>query len=127
MNSLVTDAILEEYQRATKKFGKFASPHEGIGILREEYLELEREVFWGKDRDRVTAEAIQVGAMALRFLVDVCGCPNPFPENKEADNSASDNTTKVQICPECEGLGYTEPTLQDPDGLCPKCRGAGKL
>ena len=44
-----------------------------------------------------------------------------------AQNSASDNTTKVQICPECEGLGYTEPTLQDPDGLCPKCRGAGKL
>ena len=44
-----------------------------------------------------------------------------------AQRSTSPNTTKVQICPECEGFGYTEPTLQDPDGLCPKCRGAGKL
>jgi len=46
---------------------------------------------------------------------------------KSALPSGETNTTKVQICPECEGLGYTEPTLQDPDGLCPKCRGAGKL
>ena len=29
-------------------------------------------------------------------------------------------------CPKCSGLGYTEPTLSDPDGLCSQCRGSGK-
>ena len=65
------------------------------------------------------------GSPAYGISVEVCKkCASKLVE---ADNSASDNTTKSQICPECEGLGYTEPTLQDPDGLCPKCRGAGKL
>jgi len=38
----------------------------------------------------------------------------------------SDNNERDDICPTCEGLGYTEPTLSDPDGLCSQCRGSGK-
>lgn len=68
----VTQDVVRELRRATAKFGAFASGHEGIAILREEYLELEREVFWGKHPSNVRAEAVQVAAMAIRFIVDVC-------------------------------------------------------
>ncbi len=62
-------AILDEYNRAVKVFPRpFASPHEGLAIIEEEFLELRQAVFWG-DGD-VREEAIQLGAMALRFLVD---------------------------------------------------------
>lgn len=60
----------EELERAQDKFGPMASPHEGIAVIREEYLELEREVFWGT-RAAMRAEAVQLAAMAIRFLVDV--------------------------------------------------------
>jgi hypothetical protein len=117
MSNMVIDVVLGELQRATAKFGKFHSSHEGIAVLREEYLELEREVFWGKDRDCVTAEAIQVAVMALRFLRDCCGCPDPLANThgaqpEQAHNSAmdamreisaiingrGDNVTKVLKC-----------------------------
>ena len=65
--------ILKEYAFASGKFGSFASAHEGIAVLREEYLELEREVFKKNPDDKLLEkEAIQVAAMALRFLIDVC-------------------------------------------------------
>jgi hypothetical protein len=60
----------DELKRAMGKFGPMASGHEGIAVIREEYLELEREVFWGT-REAAREEAVQLAAMALRFLVDV--------------------------------------------------------
>ena len=65
-------AIKEEYLRASKIFGKFTSAHEGIAVIREEYLELEREVFKkNPNKNKLRDEAIQLGAMALRFLQDI--------------------------------------------------------
>lgn len=64
--------IREEYDRATDKFGKFHNAHEGWGVLREEYLELEAEIMKkNRDVDQMRKEATQLGAMALRFMVDV--------------------------------------------------------
>ena len=74
--NMTISAVIAEYKDATKKFGKFNSPHEGLSVIREEYMELEREVFWGTSNDQVTAEAIQLAAMSLRFLIDTCGCPD---------------------------------------------------
>lgn len=79
MEHTVTDhflqAIFKEYLRASEKFGPFASPHEGASIIREEYEELWEEIK-KKPTDRslvqMREECIQVGAMALRFLVDLC-------------------------------------------------------
>ena len=62
--------VLAEYETAREKFNKFNSRHEGIAVLREEYLELEKEVFWGNSEFDMRMEAIQVAAMAIRFLVD---------------------------------------------------------
>lgn len=71
------ESIVNELRSATRAFGPFASGHEGIAVIREEYKELEREVFHGpKDktarRCRMREEATQLAAMALRFMVDVC-------------------------------------------------------
>jgi hypothetical protein len=75
------DNVVFELCRASKKFGAFNTAHEGLAVIREEYLELEDEVF---DRSkhgtatpevkvaRMKHEAIQLAAMAVRFMLDVC-------------------------------------------------------
>lgn len=84
------ESIPEKYQKP------FNSAHEGLGVLREEYIELENEIFFGeklarKDallhdhnnddeldsiakqlhRERIKKEAIQVAAMAARIIQEL--------------------------------------------------------
>ena len=67
-------AILAEYHRATVQHSPMASAHEGYAVLLEEVNELWEQVKRrDRDREAMRKEAVQVGAMALRFLVDVCG------------------------------------------------------
>lgn len=70
---LMQEQILKEYKRATGLFGKFNNSHEGYAVILEEMDEL-WEAIKNKDCtiDEQRKEAIQVGAMALRFLNDVC-------------------------------------------------------
>ena len=66
--------VKEELAEATDKFGAFKSAHEGLSIVREEYKELEREVFGQfdvRDIDKMRKEAKHLSAMALRFMVDI--------------------------------------------------------
>lgn len=62
--------ILEEYLAATAIHGPFHSPHEGYGVLAEEFDELFDEVK-ANNKPAQRAEAIQVAAMALRYIMDV--------------------------------------------------------
>ena len=64
--------ITTEYCSATKKFGPFASAHEGYAIILEELDEL-WEVIKNKQKSitELEKEAVQVAAMAVRFLVDM--------------------------------------------------------
>lgn len=39
--------IVAELDRATDKFPTMRSPHEGLAILHEEYMELQAAVYWG--------------------------------------------------------------------------------
>lgn len=69
------DLVIDEYRRATSKWGVFSSAHEGYAVLLEEVDELWDEVKRkqsARDLDIMRKEAVQVAAMALRFLVDVC-------------------------------------------------------
>lgn len=67
------DAAVRELRSARQKFPKFSSAHEGFAILKEEVDELWEEV---RSKSRTTAsmraEAVQVAAMALRFIEDCC-------------------------------------------------------
>lgn len=68
--------ILAEYDKATRRFGSFASAHEGYAVILEETDELWEEV---KNNKRLPEEynvemdkeAKQVAAMAIRFMHDV--------------------------------------------------------
>ncbi len=72
--SVAIELIEREHSKAVMRFGKFHSAHEGLGIIREEYLELEKEIFKKQSEynlNQMRQEAIQLGAMALRFIIDI--------------------------------------------------------
>jgi hypothetical protein len=89
----VASEICAEYMSAAEMYPRFCSPHEGLSVITEEFEELKREVFKSPRRRNLGAmrsEAIQLGAMALRFVYELL----------------SDE----------EGRAYVEPTDNDPDG-----------
>ncbi len=72
--TLSVKEIVDEYKEATQRFGAFHSAHEGYAVILEELDELKDEVFKQhpqRTKERLRAEAKQVAAMALRFMVDV--------------------------------------------------------
>ena len=66
--------IAKEVERARSLWPAINTAHEGIAVIREEYLELEEEVFKKQteyDRAAMRKEAIHVAAMGMRFILDV--------------------------------------------------------
>jgi hypothetical protein len=73
----IAEEIENEFYRAIQRFPAMASGHEGWAILREEVDELWEEVKHNKRPPdqyirSMRKEAIQVAAMAMRFVIDVC-------------------------------------------------------
>ncbi len=67
--------VFREVKDAEAKWPPMNSAHEAYGVLTEEYRELEQHVFTNQKRRDIAAmraEAIQVAAMAVRFVRDVC-------------------------------------------------------
>ena len=63
--------VSSELLRATRKFGKFNSAHEGYAVLLEEVEELWIEIKKKKrSQHKMKKESIQVAAMALRMILD---------------------------------------------------------
>ena len=69
---LAVKEIIHEYRRATKKFGSFASTHEGYAVILEELDELWDEIKKNSSKEVMRKEAVQVAAMGLRFMLDCC-------------------------------------------------------
>ena len=70
----ITD-VTAELRLASRKFPAFHSAHEGYAVLLEEVEELKTEVFKNQKRRDMAVmrkEAVQVAAMALRFILDCC-------------------------------------------------------
>jgi hypothetical protein len=64
--------VREEVYFATEKFGVFASPHEGYAIIKEELDELWDDIKANRGYEfAAEREAIQVAAMAIRYLLDI--------------------------------------------------------
>lgn len=59
-----------ELRRARNRFPAYQSAHEALAVIREEYLELEQAIFHGGGHDAYE-EAVQLAAMATRYLVDI--------------------------------------------------------
>lgn len=70
---LAINEVSAELARAVRKFGAFHSGHEGYAVILEELDELWDEVK-AKQQNvaMMRAEAAQVAAMALRFMIDLC-------------------------------------------------------
>lgn len=69
---------VQEYLRAIAKFPKLqASAHESYAVLLEEVDEL-WDAIKANDLPHARKEAIQVAAMAIRFIIE-----NPLPEEGE--------------------------------------------
>jgi hypothetical protein len=65
-----TEALL-----ASEKWPPFNSAHEGYAVLLEEVDELKAHVWTNqkrRDLEAMRKEAIQVAAMAIRFIKDIC-------------------------------------------------------
>ena len=69
--------VQAEVLRASNKFLPMRSMHEGHSIIREEYKEFEEEVF-KNNVELAFKEAIQLAAMAVRFIHDIRNQPNPL-------------------------------------------------
>lgn len=75
----ILDLILEEYIRATSKFPRpFSSGHEGYGVIKEELDELWDEIKQDGGKQRKKEEAVQLAAMAVRFIAELCKEDNIF-------------------------------------------------
>jgi hypothetical protein len=75
MNYRIFSEILDELHSAEKKFGGFASAHEGYAVILEELDELWDEIKSDKEPgavERMRTEAIQIAAMAVKFIKTVC-------------------------------------------------------
>lgn len=71
----ILSVVIAELEDASGKFPAFHTPHEGWAIMKEEFDELWKAVML-KQNDptrnyMMRKEAIQVAAMALRFLHDL--------------------------------------------------------
>lgn len=96
LNAQTARLIDKELQSVPERYQKpFNSMHEALGIIREEYKELEDEIFFGEKRvrhefdflmpsgeeqqakinnlwrDRVKKEAVQVAAMCARLIQEL--------------------------------------------------------
>ena len=74
MHNLLQE-IETEYNAASTKYPAFHSTHEGYAVLKEEVDELWDMVKANKGimgNDAMRREAIQIAAMAIRFIKDLC-------------------------------------------------------
>jgi hypothetical protein len=75
LTDCVMTMIRGELEEAQGAHGPMATAHEGYAVILEELDELWDEVKMNprrRSREALTKEAIQVGAMAARFIVDIC-------------------------------------------------------
>ena len=67
--------LVEEAYNVTNRYPPFNSAHEGFAVLQEEIDELWDEVKKSpkkRNPQAMRVEAVQAGAMTLRFLFDCC-------------------------------------------------------
>jgi len=78
----VIKAVLKEYHRANRIYPQFHSAHEGYAVIKEELEELWEEIKQSKPGKEnggcIKTEAVQVAAMAFKFLMCCCNDPETW-------------------------------------------------
>ena len=64
--------VRKEYLRACNLHKPFHGTHEGYSVILEEVDELWDNIKYNSDPYTLREEAVQVAAMAVRFMVDCC-------------------------------------------------------
>lgn len=81
----MTDELVNVGYELDKAIGKHLSMtsfHEGLAVIQEEVFELQLEVYKKHPSPaKLREEALQVAAMAVRFLIDLL--PNAEPESRQ--------------------------------------------
>ena len=71
--SIAIQDIQKELQNAISKYSSLNSAHEGYSVILEKLDELWDEIKQqNQSKEQMRNEAVQVAAMALRFIIDVC-------------------------------------------------------
>jgi hypothetical protein len=70
--------VAKEYERAKELFPRFHGTHEGYAVIKEELDEL-WDAVKADYKHQARKEALQVAAMALRFMIDI-------PDSEEAQD-----------------------------------------
>lgn len=71
----ICEEVVHELGRASDEYGPFPTIHHGMSVLLEEVDELQEETRkrpGAVDVEAMRTEAIQVAAMAVRFILDLC-------------------------------------------------------
>jgi len=73
----IVEDVWEEYVNAIEKFEIFPTTHHGFAVIKEEVDELWEEVKKKEQKAperkrRMKLEAVQIAAMAIRFIKDLC-------------------------------------------------------
>jgi hypothetical protein len=77
----IFEEIALEVERALGKFPPFNSPHEGKAVIEEELEELWDEIKADRGRQQdAMDEAVQIAAMAVRYVLDLQARPLPAEE-----------------------------------------------
>lgn len=94
----ITVAIRSELIKADAKYPRMDGQVEGLHTIKCELAELEREIMRsGDDQVALRKEAIQVAAMAVKFLRDCCGMDNAESEVVETwDNRRIPHTMRPE-------------------------------
>jgi len=84
MISAIAEEVKHEVDKDIEESGLFHSLHEGLSALRDEYSDLEQEVFLdyqnGGNTDNVRQRALQIAAVAMRLAVQLSLVPVNVPE-----------------------------------------------
>lgn len=97
----IAEEVMEELSGAMLTFSKFNSAHEGYAVILEELEELWEEIKKKNPSDiKMKREAIQLTAMGMRFLYDLCyvGYRNGIIR--------SDAETAVSLQPQCNACMF---------------------
>ncbi|EGW36482.1 hypothetical protein [Desulfosporosinus sp. OT] len=122
---IVSD-VLEELKRAMSKKPLFTCPHHGYAIILEEMDELWDEVKkkkFERDIKNMRSEAVQVAAMAIKFIMSMENDWKPISQNKRSERDFTEEELQNEIkCKQCRYSFMTEDALaelgSDPCDIC---------